>query len=130
VERLMDITGVVDDHAESERSGIGINGEVLVDLNPVVGVEVFLTRALEPLGQVSHGTNNIVIGHLVIGVVVKRVTVDSVGLIDEVPSGLEAVVGLDVVSEGSTLREGVVDLTFDEVGLRDFEGVQLSESSF
>jgi hypothetical protein len=123
VEGLMDITNVVDNHTESERSCIGINGEALGDLLPIVGRLVFFTGALEPLGQVGEGTNNIVLGHLVIGVVVKGVTVDSVGLIDEVPIGLKTVNGLNVVSESSALREGVVDLAFDEVGLRDLEGV-------
>jgi hypothetical protein len=126
----MDVASVMDDHAESERSGIGINGEVFVDLNPVVGVEVFFTGALEPLGQVGEGTNDIVIGHFVIGVVVEGVTVDSVSLVDEVPSGLETVVRLNIVSESSALREGVVDLAGDQVGLRDLKGVQLSESGF
>lgn len=67
--------------------------------------------------------------HLVIGIVVERVTVDSVGLIYVVPCGLETVEGLNVVSESSTLREGVVDLADNEVWLRNLEGVKLSKSS-
>jgi hypothetical protein len=87
----MDIAKVVDDHTESEGSGIGIDGEVLGNLLIVVGAEVIVTGALKPLGKVGKGTNNIVLGHFVEGVVIKGVTVDSVGLIDEVPIGLEAV---------------------------------------
>jgi hypothetical protein len=130
VEGLMDIAKVVDDHTESEGSSIGIDGEVLGDLLVVVGAEVIVTGALEPLGKVGKGTNNIVISHFVVGVVIEGVTVDSVGLIDEVPSCLEAVLGLDIVSESSTLGEGVVDLTFGEGRLGHLEGMELGESSF
>lgn len=104
-------------------------GEVLGDLLPVVGGEVIITATLEPLGQVSHSTNNIVFVHLEIGVVIEGVAVDSVGLIDEVPSGLEAVIALDVVGESSTLNEGVVDFTGNQVRVRFFENVQLGKSS-
>jgi hypothetical protein len=124
----MDITSVVDDHTESEGSGIGINGEGSGDLLVVVGGEVIVTGAFEPLGKVGEGSNNIVLGHFVEGVVIDGVTVDSVGLIDVVPIGLEMVDGLDIVSESSTLGEGVVLLAADEGRLGHLEGVKLGES--
>ena len=85
---------------------------------PVVGGEVIITVTLEPLGQVSHSTNNIVLVHHEVGVVIKRIAVDSVGLVDKVPSGLEAVIALDIVCESSTLNERVVDFTGNQVGVR------------
>jgi hypothetical protein len=124
----MDVTNVMDDHAESERSSIGIHGEALRDLLIVVGGQVIFTWALEPLGQIGEGTNDIVFGHLVKGVLVHGVTVDNEGLIDEVPIGLEIVDRLDIVSEGSALREGVINLAFNKVGARHLEGVKLGES--
>jgi len=129
VQGLMDVTNVMDDHAESEGSAITILGEVLGDLLPVVGSEVIITGSFEPLGQVSEGTNNVVLVHHEQGVVVEGVAVDGVGLIDEVPSSLEGVDTLNVVGEGGTLSEGVVDLTGDQGGVGNLEGVQFSESS-
>lgn len=81
------------------------------------------------MGQVSHSTNNIVFVHNEIGVVIERIAIDSVGLIDEVPSGLEAVIALNVVGESSTLNEGVVDFTGNQIRVRFLEDVQLSKSS-
>ena len=80
----MNITNVVDDQAESERSGISLVGEVLDNLLIVVAGLVFSTTVGEPLGQVGECCNNFIdIG--LEGEVRERATLIKVRLVDEVP---------------------------------------------
>lgn len=127
VQGLVDVTEVVDDHAESEGPAVSINGEVLGNLLVVVGGQIVVAGAVEPHGEVGEGAEDVVSVGDEAEVVKGGVGVDQVGLIDEVPAGLEAVVALDVVGESSGLNEGVVELTGDEVGLGNRQGVQLGK---
>jgi hypothetical protein len=59
------------------------------------------------LGEVCKSTKN-VIGVVFEGKIGELATLVEVGLINEVPSRLEAVLRLDIVSESCTLSEWVV----------------------
>ena len=106
VERLMDVTGVVDDETQSEGLGIGLEGEVLLDLLVVVAGLV-IASVLQPVGQVFKSAHNVVSVHLEIEV--REVTsFDQERLVNEVPAVLEVVGALYVVGKVGALREGVV----------------------
>jgi len=128
VKGLMNITNVVDDQAESERSGISLDWEVLDDLLVVVAGLVVSTTVWEPLGQVSEGWNNFV--HVGLeGEVRERTTLIKVGLVNEVPSRLEAVSAFDVIGKSCSLSEGVFILASGQRSMGGLECAQFSESS-
>lgn len=124
----MNITNVVNDHTECEGSCISLDWEVFDDLGIVVAGLVVRASVGKPVGEVFKSSNNIV-GVVLESVVRKRTALVKVGLIDEVPSSLEAIGALDVIGESSSLCEGVVDFASDQAGMRFFEGVQLSKCS-
>jgi len=102
----MDVTGVVDDETQSEGLGIGLEGEVLLDLLVVVAGLV-IASVLQPVGQVFKSAHNVVSVHLEIEV--REVTsFDQERLVNEVPAVLEVVGALYVVGKVGALREGVV----------------------
>ena len=60
--------------------------------------------------------NYVVVWHVKVKVIEASIRLIEVGLVDEVPVGLEAAKrGLDIVGEGGALSEWVVPLVLDDV---------------
>ena len=91
----------------------------------VVGVSV-----AEPFGKVGKSIKDIVdiFNESEVG---EGTTLAKVGLVDEVPAGLEGVaLTLNVVSEGSTFGQGVAVLTAGEGGVGRLKDGELGKSGF
>ena len=121
--RLVNITDVVDDHAEDERALVGLVGELGNNLSHVVGLGGG-DLSLEELGVVGESSNGVHVW-LSEGEIVKSgAWLIQVGQVDVMPVGLEGVaLTLDVVSKGSALSEWVLVLRHQgwEVLLEDGE---------
>lgn len=62
VQWLMNIADIVNDQSKSERSCIGTIWEIFSDLSIVVRGEIIITGTLQPLSQISEGTEDVVCG--------------------------------------------------------------------
>lgn len=122
----MEIANVMDDHTQREWPAIGITGEVLGHLGVVVGRLVSRAVITNPVGQVLKSSDDI-ISRLFEGEVGKAATLIKVRLVDEVPSALETVGALNVISESSTLSEGVAGLTLGQRGMGVSQTLELSK---
>jgi hypothetical protein len=76
------------------------------------------------LGQLSHRINNLVLVLDEIKII-QRTAFVKVRLVDEVPTRLEAKGVLDVVSEASTLSEGMIVFSASQFWLRFFQNCKL-----
>jgi hypothetical protein len=117
VEGLMDVTNVVDNKAQGKGTSISFIWEVRLYGLVVVATLVISTVVGEPCGEVLERIKDIS-GVKLEAEVIKRATLVKVGLIDEVPAGLETVtISLDVIGKGGALCDGVVFLAFGEGGV-------------
>ena len=126
VQRLVDVTDVVDDETESERLsvlGVGVKVKNGNDVVRVLGA----WDVLEVVGESSESLNDVGGGHHVLGVAGDGVTLTEVRLVNEMPVRLPGEAkSLDVVGERGALGEGVVLLVLSHarvVGLENFEAV-------
>lgn len=125
VEGLVDIASVVDNQAESERSGVLLIREVVLNSLVVVAILVGATRIGEPFSEAGQSVNDVLSG-----LIEGHRTIRVVGLVLEVPWGLEAVaLAFDVVSEGSALSHWVVTLILGKRRIVLLEGSKLSKHS-
>lgn len=92
----------------------------------VVGRLVSRAVITNPVGQVLKSSDDI-ISRLFEGEVGKAATLIKVRLVDEVPSALETVGALNVISESSTLSEGVAGLTLGQRGMGVSQTLELSK---
>lgn len=114
VERLMNITNVVNHKSESEGSGILVVGEVVLD---VVGVVVLGVTISQVGGKVSDSINDFVFFNDETEVT-EGATLVEVWLIDEVPSALPRVaLTLDVVGKGGAFDERIIAFIGGEAGV-------------
>jgi len=79
-----------------------------------------------PVGQVLECSDNVV-SWLREGEVRKAATLIEVGLVDEVPSALETVGALDVISKSSTLSEGMAGLALGQRGMSASQTLELQK---
>jgi hypothetical protein len=121
VEGLMDVTNVVDNKAQGKGASISLIGEVRLDGLVVIATLVISTVVREPCGEVFERVKDLIsiVGEVEVG---KRATLVKVGLIDEVPAGLESIsFSLNVIAKSGAFGEGVTVLTSGEVGAGCFE---------
>lgn len=124
MEWLVNITNVVNDHAQNKRLLIISVRELLGNLGHVFAV---FNRdfTLEEGSQVSKSTNDIVVWHLEVWVVRSITTFIVVWKVDEVPVLLERIaLSLDVICKGSALSEWMVSFVFGERSVRLLENLK------
>lgn len=131
VERLVDVSNVVDDKAQSERTLVLLIGELFRDLGYVLrscGVGI----ALEEGMQVSETVDDVHFGRSELREVLDSCTLFvQVGLVDEVPWGLEfAESSFDLVSKDSTLSERMIFFVVNQIRMTDSQIVQILKSRF
>jgi hypothetical protein len=114
VERLVDVSNIMDHKAKSKRLSVFKVGEIFNNLFIVCWVRV-VSSVHEPHGENGQGVRDVFTIHLEVGEVFKVPALHQVGLVNEVPVWLELVFALNLVSKVSTLCEGVLVLTFRNV---------------
>ena len=122
----MEVAYVMDDQAQSKWPAIGITWEVLCDLSVVIRRLVCRAVITNPVRQVLKSTNNIV-SRLLEGEVGEVTALIEVGLVDEVPSALETVGALNVVSKSSTFSEGMAGLALGQRGMSVSQTLELGK---
>jgi hypothetical protein len=107
MERLVNVSNVVDDQAESERLLVFLIAEGISDLL-VVGGRLVVTSVHQEVGQSRESLHNVSGLDFEVRVVRDRATIIQVRSVDEVPLRLPAVaLAFDVVGKGGALREWV-----------------------
>ena len=123
----MDVTDVVNDHTEGERSLIFIVGELISNLLSVCGLRGS-DLALQELSVGIQSMDNVLLRIGEGKVVEGGVVLVQVGRVDEVPIRLEGVaLALDVVGESGALREWVV-LFLNKIWVVDLQRFELIKS--
>ena len=127
MKRLMDVTDVVNDHTEGERSLIFIVGELISNLLSVCSLRGG-DFALQELSVGIQSMDNVLLRISEGKVVEGGVVLVQVGRVDEVPIRLEGVaLALDVVGESGALREWVV-LFLNKIWVVDLQRFELIKS--
>ena len=109
MQRLVNIANVVNDQTQSKRSRISFIWETLLDLFVVVAGFVLGTNTSQPLIQACQCVQHIIFT-LNKAEITERATFVEVGLINEMPIVLPAVIAFHIVSKRRRFREWVLVL--------------------